>query len=154
MAYDQASRSYKMTDDGGNYDWILEGLDIRDYHDFTDEQIGEWVDALIEQSIEQEIVSMEADSEDLAFPRFGYTTAQEFEDLESYLEWKREEISSDLRAERDTMIDEIKDWIAREWVKARLGEPEDALMFDDPSILDGLSDDPGEGPSLDANEDA
>lgn len=113
--YNTTTHSYTMEDAGGSYNWIVEALDVTEYQTMTDEEIGKWVDTLIETAKEVEIANLSdvVDDEELTFPRFGYTTAQVFENAEDYAAFKRDEIESDLNAERDILIQFIKGWIAK-----------------------------------------
>lgn len=114
MAYNRTTRSFTLGNDDQSdpFRWIVENLDPADSAGMTDEQIGAWVDTLIEQTIEQDGFAIEAQAEELTFPRYGYTTDDVFEDSESWRAFKHQELLSDLQAERESVIAYLKNWIA------------------------------------------
>lgn len=94
--FNTTTRSYQMTDAGGNYDWMFEALDVEDYKNFTDKELADWADTLIEQGIESdaETIRQRMDGQD------SDVIAEKIADMES-----------DLRDEKQALIAEMKKWI-------------------------------------------
>lgn len=110
--YNTTTRSFTMADPSGTYDWMVEGADPD--LDMTDEEIGGWVDGLIITAKENAVWNLELAIPTLKFPRWGYTTADRYENADEYRAFKMAEIESDLNAERPHVIQFLKDWIAGE----------------------------------------
>lgn len=114
--YNQLTRSYTMTDESGSHDWITENWDHKDYQDWSDADIYNYVDTLIENEIfhQQEENNLEEKAYEMKYPRYGYTTADVFENPEEYIAFKKDEIETDLKNERETVFGYLKSWITDE----------------------------------------
>lgn len=110
--YDNTTRSFTAQDASGSYDWIVENCDRDDYLSLTDKNIYAWVDTIIDQSKTTDLYAIEDKAETLNYPRFGYTTADRFENAEEWLAFKRQEIEQDYLAEREYVFAYLKAWIA------------------------------------------
>lgn len=111
--YNTTTRSYTMEDASGTYNWFVEGLARADYQNMTDAALLEWIDTHIEITKSSDLNELEESIQEMEFPRMGYTTAQTFENAEEYIAFKTEEIESDLKNERESLLSFVKAWIAR-----------------------------------------
>lgn len=108
--FNTTTSTYTLQDAAGSYSWLTEGLDPAEYADFTDGQLAEWVKTYVEIEIERDIADAEEAARELSFPRFGYSTTQVFEDKDEYLDFKREEIRSEVEADAENAIAYLRTW--------------------------------------------
>lgn len=104
-------RGYTMEGISGSYGWLVENMDTADCQNMTDADIYAWIDCAIAFSKENAIAKLEANIEDMTFPRLGYTIDQKFQDADEYEAFKRAQIDSDLGQERERVFDFLKSWI-------------------------------------------
>lgn len=112
--YNQTTHSYTMEDYAGSYSWITEGWDRADYQDWSDTDIYNFVDGLIEDHIfhEQEECDLEEQALSKRYPCYGYSTNQVFETPEEYIAFMKDEIETDLKNEREYVFGYLKSWIS------------------------------------------
>jgi hypothetical protein len=101
---------YTLQDASGSYSWMVENLDRSDYQLMTDDEIASWVNDLIDATAFD--ADLDNAAEGMPFPRFGYTTAQRFENADEWVAFKKEEMLEDVEAEREAAIKYLKHWIA------------------------------------------
>jgi len=112
--YDTTLRRFTLMDASQSYDWIVEGADPAEVATMTDEEMGTWVDTLIEHSKEQDRYEIEERAASKSYPCYGYTTAQVFENEDEYIEAKRTEMEADYTDERDDVIRWLRTWARQE----------------------------------------
>jgi hypothetical protein len=104
------AKRFSLQDASGSYSWITENCDNSDYQDFSDSDIRDWVNSLIDTT------SFEAELEDAAeqqqYPRYGYWTSQVFENEDEWLTFKKAEMLEDVESEREAAFNYLKQWIA------------------------------------------
>lgn len=83
--FNTATRQYEMTDASGSYDWMVENWIPADYTDWADEEIDAYADEIIDHAIENECAGIEDDE-------------------------KREEITEDLRNEKEYVVAYFKNY--------------------------------------------
>lgn len=109
--FNSTTKSYTLEDASGSYSWIVEALNGADYQTMTDAEIHAWIDTLISNTKDYDVVEVEARAYEQSYPRYGYTTADVYEDAESWLTDKLSEIDSDYADERESVFRFIKNWI-------------------------------------------
>ena len=109
--YNTTTRSYTMEDASGAYSWIVTDLHRDEMKDMTDSDIYSWVDTLIKQEKENELFGLEDQAANKSYPCFGYTTAQVFNSADEYVAFKKQEIETDLSAEREHVFKYLKEWL-------------------------------------------
>lgn len=109
--YNNTTRSFTAQDASGSYAWIVENCERSDYQKMTHEDIYAWVDTIIDQCKEHDLYDVENKAETLTYPRYGYTTADVFQDSDEWLAFKRQEIAGDYVSEREYIFNWINDWI-------------------------------------------
>jgi len=108
--YNQTTKSYTLGDASTSpYDWLVENMEPADCAGMTNGEIYAWIDQQISIAKDSDIQELKND-EDRVYPRFGYTTAQVFEDEESYITFKTEEINEDYAKEREDVFSWLKEW--------------------------------------------
>lgn len=81
--------------------WILENIDIDALKSMTDDDLMAWAKDACEPGREMAIYDLDDSEGNVEFPRFGYTTAQVFEDWDSYRAFKIEDINEETEAKVD-----------------------------------------------------
>ena len=109
--YNTTTRSYTMEDGSGSYAWIVENYEPADIQGMSDEAIYRWIDTLIEQAKESKMSLLDDLAESKAYPCFGYTTAQIFYTPDEWIAFKKQEIETDLSAEREHVFKYLKEWL-------------------------------------------
>lgn len=113
MSYNKTTKSYTLEDQSSKpLDWIVEGCDPADYTSLTDDDFGKWVDTLIDNEKENDTYDLDKALDTMIFPRYGYTTAQIFENANEYRAFKLQEMNDDFAAERADVIAYLKAWVA------------------------------------------
>lgn len=106
--FNTTTNTYRLTDASGSYDWMWEALDALDYADDAD--IIKAVNSHASNAIDMLIADAEERAERQSYPRYGYTTDEVYEDADAWLEAKREEIRTEIEADKETAIAEFKAW--------------------------------------------
>lgn len=114
--FNATTRTFTLEDASGSYDWIVEGADPAEVATMTDEEMGTWVDTLIENSKEQDRYEIEERAASKSYPCHGYTTAETFESEDEYIAARTADMEEDYKVERGEVINWIKEW-AREELK-------------------------------------
>lgn len=110
--YNTSTRSFTMEDASGSYSWMVEGFDPADFQTMSDAEIYAWIDQQTSLMKDADLLEIEQQAESNVYPRYGYTTAQVFENEDEWLQFKREELAEDLKNERTYVFDFLKQWIA------------------------------------------
>ena len=111
--YNTTTKSFTVGDDSSEpYDWIIQDADKEACRDATDDDINRWIDEVIEYAIEYDDLAIEQQAENLNYPVYGYTTAQQFQNEDEYIAFKKQELRDDLAAERSAVFQFLKSWIA------------------------------------------
>jgi hypothetical protein len=110
--YNTATKSFTVSDNG-DFGWITQDMDTQqDYSDVDDDTLNEWVDQVIERTIEYDDMWIEQQAQNNSYPMYGYTVAKVFVNEDEYIASKKQELRDDLAAERDEIKQFIKSWIA------------------------------------------
>lgn len=112
--FNTTTRTFTLEDASGSYDWIVEGADPAEVATMTDEEMGTWVDTLIEHSKEQDRYEIEERAASKSYPCYGYTTAQVFENEDEYIAAWLADMEEDYKVERGEVINLIKEWASEE----------------------------------------
>jgi hypothetical protein len=105
--FNTTTRSFTCADYSGSFGWIVDGVEPEQ---IDASRIEAMADQAISQTAESDTNDVESSAYSMTFPKFGYTTAHVYQDAEDYIDQKKDEIASDLAAERSEIIAFLNNW--------------------------------------------
>ena len=109
--FDTTTKTYTNRNGAGSFAWMVEG-NIERTGELDHDTASTWADEVISQSIEHDIVEMRERAESIEFPIFSYTTNPDemYTDYDDYVTRKTEEITEEISAEKDAIIEFLLAW--------------------------------------------
>lgn len=108
--YDQTRKEFSARDVSGSYAWIVENLEPKEVA-MSDQEIHEWAETIVEQSMSTDAMEIDEKVESLSFPRYGYTANQVFQNSDEWKAFKRKEIKEDYVGETEEVYRFLKHWL-------------------------------------------